>query len=66
MLAQDERTVARDPAGGSGEGVAESHGLCGSHRRGNRDLGHGLHATCDDHVVDTGHNGLRGKVHGLL
>src|SRR3546814_17262907 len=50
----------------SGEGIAEPQRLGGEHRRRDRDLRHGLHATGDHYILGAAHHRLRGEVHGLL
>ena len=65
-LGHGDVAVARHPALAAGEGIAEAQGLGRQHGGGNRDPGHGLYAAGNHHIVDPGHDGLGGEVHGLL
>ncbi|MNM71588.1 hypothetical protein D3C81_832570 [compost metagenome] len=60
------RAVTPHPALGAAKRVLKTQGSGGGHGRGNRDLGHGLHAPGDHHVLGAAHHRLRSKVHGLL
>ena len=57
---------ARLPALAAGERVGKAQWLPGQHRRGNRDLGHGLHTTHGNHILGATHHRLRGEVQRLL